>query len=162
MRTPFRVLEEILENTVQILGLLRKGSRATKLAFELPRITRKGKPMANFELPNDQVVTVTIKATNSAGVTEPIPSGDTFTATSSNPTSLGVAIGADAAGNPALILTPLVQNSPGLAVTVADSAGLAKASLLVDVVDDVTPANLVLDVADATHVSQPVPTATGP
>lgn len=162
MRNPYRLLEEILANTVHILGILRRGSRATRLALEIPSITRRGKLMANFELPNDQVATILIKATNSGGVTEPVPTGDTFTALSSNAASLGAAIGADGSGNPAVVLTPLVRVSPGITVTVSDSAGLAQASIIVDIVEDVTPANLVLDVADATHVSQPVPTAPGP
>ena len=118
--------------------------------------------MPNFELMNDEVVTITIKTTNSAGVTEPVPAGDVFSVVSSNPASLGAAIGHDAAGNPAVVLTPLVKVSPGLTITVSDSAGLAVDAQIVDIVEDVTPTNIVLDLADATHVAQPVPTAPGP
>jgi hypothetical protein len=117
--------------------------------------------MPNFELPNDEVVTIGIQTTNSAGAVEPVPTGDVFTVASSSP-SLGVAIGATAAGNPAIVLTPLVQASPGITVTVSDSAGLKLATQVIDIVPDVTPANIVLDVADATHTTQPVPTAPGP
>lgn len=117
--------------------------------------------MPNFELPNDEVVTIDIESTNSAGVVEPLPAGDTFTVTSSSP-SLGAAIGVGSAGGPAIVLTPTVQESPNITVTVTDSAGLTQVVLLVDIVQDVTPTNLVLDVADATHVSQPVPAAPGP
>lgn len=118
--------------------------------------------MANYELLNDQQVTVTIKTTDSSGKVEPYPPGDIFSVVSSNPASLGAAIGADAAGNPAVILTPLVQASPGLTFTVSDSAGLAVAIQAVDIVADTTDTNIVLDLADATHVSQPVPTNPGP
>ena len=159
MRDPFRWLAAWLS---KIIPSDPVGCAAVRLAFELPTTIRKGLPMANFELPNDEVSTITIKATNAGGVTEPIPAGDAFTATSSNPASLGAVIGLDSAGNPALVLTPLVAASPGLVVTVADSAGLAKAILIVDIVPDVTPANLILDVADATHVSQLIPAAPGP
>lgn len=137
--------------------------RATKIALEIPtRRKKKGKIMANYELPNDEVDTITIKTQNSAGVTEPVPTGDVFSVTSDHPASLGTAIGTDAGGNPALVLTPLVQVSPGITVTVTDSAGLKMATLVVDIVMDVTPTNIVLDTADATHVSQPVPTNPGP
>lgn len=136
---------------------------AAQIALELPiRRNTQGDIMPNFELPNDEVVTITIKTTTSSGSVVPVPSGDTFTATSSNPASLGVAVGTDASGAPAIVLTPLVQASPGLTVTVADSSGLAQASQIVDIVADVTPANVVLDLADATHTSQAVPTNAGP
>jgi hypothetical protein len=136
--------------------------KATKIVLALPTYTRKGKPVPNFELPNDEVVTIPIQTTDSAGTVEPVPTGDVFTAVSSLPASLGVAIGATASGSPALVLTPLVQASPGITVTVSDSAGLVQAVQLVDIVPDVTDTNILLDVADATHVSQPVPTAPGP
>jgi len=128
----------------------------------LPARTRRGKPMPNFELPNDEVVTITIQTTNASGTVEPVPTGDVFTVVSSNPASLGAAVGQDAGGNPAVVLTPLVQTSPNITITVSDSAGLAALTQLVDIVADVTDTNIILDLADATHVSQPVPAATGP
>lgn len=137
--------------------------KPTQVALELPmRRTKKGKLMPNYELPNDEVDTITIKTQNSVGTTEPIPTGDVFSVTSDKPASLGTTIGKDAGGNPAVVLTPLVQVSPGITVTVSDTAGLKVATLVVDIVQDVTPTNIVLDTADATHVSQPVPTSPGP
>jgi hypothetical protein len=116
----------------------------------------------NLELLNDQVLTIPILTTNSAGTVEPPPAGDTFSVISSAPASLGAAIGKTAAGNPAVVLTPLVQASPNITITVSDSAGLAQAIQICDIVVDANPTNVVLDTADATHVSQPVPTAPGP
>jgi hypothetical protein len=116
----------------------------------------------NFELNNDAVYTLPILTTNSAGTVEPPPAGDTFTVVSSNPASLGAAIGKTAAGGPAVVLTPLVQASPNITVTVSDSAGLIQAVQICDIVVDVSDTNVVLDTADATHTSQPVPTAPGP
>ncbi len=137
--------------------------RSTKIALELPtRKTKESKLMSNFELPNDEVVTITIKTTNEAGVVEPYPPGDVFSVVSSNPTSLKAVIGTDAGGNPAVVLTPLVQASPNITVTVTDSAGLSQAVQIVDIVPDVTDTNIVLDVADAVKTPQAVPTATGP
>lgn len=117
--------------------------------------------MPNFEIPNDQVWTFTIKTANAVGTVEPAPAGDVFTVASSS-ASLGVAIGTDASGAPAVMVTPLVQLSPGISVTVSDSAGLAQFVQVFDIVEDVTPTNVVLDLADGTHVAQPVPAATGP
>ncbi len=137
--------------------------RPVKIALGLPRrVTKRGKVMANFELLNDEVVTIPILTDDAAGAAVPPPSGDVFTATSSNPTSLGVAIGATASGAPAVVLTPLVQVSPGLVVTVSDSKGLSSFALTVDIVADTTPKAIILDIADATEVSQPVPTSAGP
>lgn len=133
-----------------------------RIVLELPALTRKGKKMPNFELASDEVATITIKTVNAAGSVEPYPAGDVFTAVSSNAASLGAAIGADASGNPALILTPLVQASPGISVTVSDSTGLVQAVQLVDIVVDVKPTNVVLDIADAVLSSQTTPTAPGP
>lgn len=118
--------------------------------------------MPNFELPNDEVVTITIQTTNASGTVEPVPAGDVFTVVSSNPASLGATVGQDAGGNPAVVLTPLVAASPNITITVSDSAGLAALTQLVDIVTDVTDTNIILDLADAKHVSQPVPTAPGP
>lgn len=118
--------------------------------------------MPNFELPNDEIVTVSILTQNGAGATEPPPASDTFMVTGSNPASLNAVLGTDAAGGPAVVMNALVKSSPGLTVTVSDSAGLAQYVLTVDIVEDVTPTNIVLDVADATHTSQPVPAAPGP
>lgn len=143
--------------------LYRLFHEPTAIALEVPtRRTKRGKVMPNYELPNDEIDTITIKTQNAAGATEPIPSGDVFSVTSDHPASLGTAIGTDKGGNPALVLTPLVQASPGINVTVSDTAGLKVATLVVDIVQDVTPTNIVLDTADATHVSQPVPSNPGP
>lgn len=118
--------------------------------------------MANYELPNDEIDTITIKTQNAAGTTEPAPAGDVFTVVSSNPASLNAVLGTDAGGAPAVVMNALVQESPGITVTVSDSAGLSAFVLTVDIVVDVTPTNIILDIADATHTSQAVPTAPGP
>lgn len=115
--------------------------------------------MPNYELFNDTVAAIPIQTTNSQGVVEPPPAGDTFTAVSSSP-SLGAAIVTTPAL--ALVLTPLVQASPGITVTISDSAGLKVATQLVDIVADTTDTNIILDLAGAQTTSQSVPTAPGP
>lgn len=156
------LVNQVLAGEQIIEGLFPPPSKATHISVELPSIKRKdtGK-MANFEINDDWVVTATIKTTDAAGDTEPVPAGDVFSAASSSP-SLGVAIGADANGNPAVVMTPMVQASPNITVTVSDSAGLAMASFVVDIVPDVTPTNIVVDLSGATHTTQATPTAPGP
>ena len=81
--------------------------------------------MSNYELNDDWVVSIPIVTQNSAGVAEPAPSGDVYTAVSSNPASLNVVVGFMADGTtPAVVMNALVQASPGITVTLTDSAGL--------------------------------------
>lgn len=160
-----QILAALTEQTAlinQILGWAVSPPAPTQIVLALPTITRKGVLVPNYELKDDTVATVPILTTNSAGVVEPPPTGDIFSVTSSNPASLTAAIGQTAAGNPAVVLTPLVQASPGLTFTVSDSAGLKVATQIVDIVQDTTPTNIILDLADATTVPQPVPTPPGP
>jgi hypothetical protein len=150
---------EIVSSWQQIIeALYRSFHKPTRIALELPAIQgKKGNPMSNYELNNDTFATVTIKTTNSAGVTEPYPPGDVFSVVSSDPAKLGVAIGTDKAGNPAVVITPLVQVAPGVTVTVTDSSGLSQYVQIVDVVMDTTDTNIVLDMAGAVLTPQPVP-----
>jgi hypothetical protein len=114
----------------------------------------------NFELPNDSVWTFPIVTMTALGTFEPVPAGDVPTVTSSNPVSMTAV--ASAAAPWTCTVTPLVQLSPGLTVTVADSAGLAPNTYTIDIVADVTPTNVGLDMTAGTHVAQPVPAAPGP
>lgn len=129
-----------------------------RIRLALPLMTKKdtGQIMANFEIPNDIIATIPILVDDAAGEPVPAPAGDVFTAVSSSP-SLGVAINGSS-----LVLTPLVQASPGISVTVSDSAGLASFTQIVDIVQDTTPKAITLDLAHVTGAPQPVPTATGP
>ncbi len=118
--------------------------------------------MANFELLDDEILTVPILTQTASGTTEPAPTGDVFTVVSSNPASLNAVIGTTTAGAPAVVLNALVMASPGLTVTVSDSAGLAIFAQIVDIVPDNTPTNIVLDFAHAVAAPQAAPTAPGP
>lgn len=115
---------------------------------------------SNFEIPNDSVWTFPIVTLNANGDFEPVPAGDTPAVASSNPASMTAV--ASAAAPWTCTVTPMVALSPGLTVTVTDSAGLASNVYTFDIVADVTPTNVGLDLADGTHVAQPVPTAPGP
>lgn len=112
--------------------------------------------MANFELLNDQVRTITLKAQNAGGAFEPLPTGDTFTAASSDPTTGNAVMGTDASGAPAVVVNAM-KRAGTWTVTVTDSAGLTAWTQIFDNVDDVTPTALLGDLADSTFTTQPVP-----
>lgn len=133
-----------------------------RIGLSLPTITRNGEIVPNIQLANDTVETITIVTTDAAGTTVPAPAADVFSVVSSNPTSLSASIGKDAAGNPAVVLTPLVQASSGLTVTITDSAGLASDAQGVDIVQDLAPKAIGLSTGTATTAPQAVPTAPGP
>jgi hypothetical protein len=139
--------------------LIAKLLPATHIVLAIPRITRKGKAMPNYELENDKVYTIPIQTAAGDGAIVPPPAGDIFTAVSSSP-SLGVAV----VTSPVLALTatPLVENSPNISVTISDNDGLAVWTQIFDIVTDLTPTNVVLDLAGAITTTQPVPTAPGP
>lgn len=115
--------------------------------------------MADFDLKNDLVYTFTIRVEDAAGDMVPAPTGDTFSVTCSDTASLGVAIGADSSGNPAVVCTPLVPTATAITVTTSDSAGLKVSSNVFDIAADTAPTQIVLDTADAQTAPQAVPTA---
>ncbi len=116
-----------------------------------------------FSLPNTWVVSIPIVEMDAAGTVVPMIGGDTFTAVSSNPASLNSVVGFMADGTtPAAIVNALVVASPGLTVTLNDSAGLPQVVYTFDIIDDLTPVGDALDLANATHTTQARPTAPGP
>jgi hypothetical protein len=118
--------------------------------------------MSNYELNNDEVYAIGILVDNAAGAPVSPPSGDTFSAVSSIPASLGVSV-----SGATLTVTPLVAQhanpaapaAPDLFVTVSDSAGLSSYIQVFDIVTDQTPKAISLNLAGATTTPQPVPTA---
>lgn len=122
----------------------------------------------NFQLYNDKVWTFPLNSQNSAGVAQALPGTANPAAVSSNPASLGAAI--IATGPPtggitgrALVLTPKVQASPGLTVTVTN-AGMAPVIFGVDIVADPDLLTVAVDTvpADITTAPQSIPVAPGP
>jgi hypothetical protein len=154
-----RKLDRILELLEAAPG---QSNPATRITLALPSITRNGALVANYELANDTVATISIVTTDAAGATVPAPASDVFSVTSSAPTSLTAAIGKDANGNPAVVLTPLVQVSEGLSITITDSAGLTSDAQGIDIVQDLAPKAIGLNLTTASVTAQTVPTAPGP
>lgn len=131
--------------------------RPVRLSLALPQIPGET-DVANFQLKNDVVLTIAIQAKDANGVLAPLPPADTFTVVSSDPSSLNAVIGADASGNPAVVLNAAKQAASGISVTLSDSHGLTPFTLVVDVVSDVSVAvSLFLDPTTGTTTSQPPP-----
>lgn len=156
------LLLKILERVKSIEHVVKRKPNHISLGF--PTLTRKDDgTVANFELANDMVASIPILVDDAAGDPVPAPSGDVFSAVATGPagsTPDGLQVAVDGSNN--LVLTPTVRVSPGWSVTVSDSSGLAAFTLPVDIVEDTTPKAITLDVAAATEVAQPVPTAPGP
>jgi hypothetical protein len=137
----------------------RRNFGPPRIVFDLPTLTRKGVTMANYQLQNDEILTCRVNAINADGLVQPIPAGDTFTISVSDPTKLNAVLGADAAGNVTISVNALVRAATGITVTLTDSSGLAAAAQVFDIVGDVKPIGLTFDLADATNVPQDVPPA---
>jgi hypothetical protein len=157
--TPWRPPPTTRQLIVEILDIVTKlqppaSPKAVRISLLLPTITQEGKHMPNFELKNTQVATVGIVARDADGDIVPAPAGDVFSAVSSDPASLGVAVN----GNNT-VWTPLKRAAAGITVTVSDSAGLAVDVQIVDIVADLTPKTVGLDLAGATFADQPEPAA---
>ena len=144
----------------QIIAFLSP-KRPAHIVLALPIITRNGNLMANFELADDTVAAIAIHVTDASGVVVPAPVGDIFSALSSDGTKLTATIGAmpsgPMVGAVALILTPMVKLASGLTVTVTDTSALTSFVLMVDIVMDLTPKAITLDVVDAVFTPQAVP-----
>jgi hypothetical protein len=143
--------------------LRRDLPRATTIALGFPIVSRKDdNSMANFELPSDSVATIPIVTLDAEGVAVPPASGDTFTAVATGPAgSTAGALVATVTGS-SLVLTPTVDASAGWTVVVSDADDLTSFSLAVDIVADLTPKAISLNVTGATFTPQPTPTAPGP
>lgn len=114
------------------------------------------------QINDDWVLSIPLVTENAAGGVVTAPPGDTYAA-STDSASLAASIGTMGDGNtPALILTPMVVASTGITVTVTDSTGLAAYVDMWDIVPDVGPVKLDIDMSASTHIMQPTPTNPGP
>lgn len=113
--------------------------------------------MANFELKNINIATIPVLTVDSAGDKVPAIAGDIFSVVSSDPTKMTAVMGVDGTGAPAIVLTPMVKLAPGLTATVTDTDNLTSDVQIVDIVSDLTPAAVSLDLAGATFTVQPAP-----
>ncbi len=116
--------------------------------------------MATTVLLNNKVTSINLVFENATGAVVSAPAGDSFSAVSSAPTSLGAAMAGNAT-SPVLVLTPLVQAGTGYTVTVTDTKGIAPSVFTFNITPDPSIATqLVLGFVNA--VAQPIPAAPGP
>ncbi len=114
----------------------------------------------NFQVYNNKIWTFPLRCQNAAAVSQPFPAGSSFAVVSSNPASLTAAATA-VTGGYNLVLTPKVQASPGLTVTVT-TAGMAPAVFMVDIVADPNLLSVVVDTTAPTTTPLAIPVAPGP
>jgi hypothetical protein len=120
--------------------------------------------MANYELANDMVDDIMITVVDGHGDIVPAPAGDVFTVTSSDAATVNAIIATmpsgPNAGKPSLRINALKQLSTApITLTVSDADGLQSSVLVVDVVADLTPKSITLDVVDAIHTAQAIPSS---
>ncbi len=119
--------------------------------------------MANYELANDSIDDIMITVVDAAGTIVPAPTGDAFSVVSSDPASVNAVIATMPSGpntgTPSLRINAMKQLASAITATVSDNDGLQSFVLTIDVVADLTPKAINLDVVDAIHTPQPVPAA---
>jgi hypothetical protein len=114
--------------------------------------------MPTYRLLTGDRDTISLKAANPiTGKFEPLPKGNTYSLTNSDPASLNAIMGIDHAGGPALVINTLGGPAENIQVTVSDSSGLTPVTLMVDIVPSPPPRRLDLDVANAVHAPQAEP-----
>lgn len=107
--------------------------------------------MANYDLKNDSIDSIPIGGKDSAGDLVPLPAGSTISVKNSDPTSLDATISGET-----LVLRALVPLASGITVEIDDGT-LTPYTLVVDIVADLTPTSVALDLGAIEHTSQPVP-----
>jgi len=112
--------------------------------------------MANYELANDSIDTIPIMGMDAAGDAVPLPAGTTPTLINGDPASLNAVV-----SGTNLVINALVPSAANISLEVDDGT-LTPFRFVVDIVADVTPTSVTLDLAHVTHASQPVPAAPAP
>lgn len=112
--------------------------------------------MANYQLMNDSVDRIPIMGMDGAGDLVALPSGSTPTLKNSDPASLNAIID----GND-LVINALVDTASNITVEIDDGT-LKPFSFVLDIVEDVEPTSVALNLTAVTHTSQPRPTPAVP
>lgn len=131
--------------------------RPVKIVLVLPLIEKQGVIMPNLEIGVNSTEYVPIQTKDAEGNVVPPPAGDTFTATSSDPSitaSVGVMPSGPLQGQVAAVLAAGAAEASNVTVTVSDADGLTVATQVCDVVAG-PPKSIFLDVTDAVNVPNP-------
>lgn len=112
--------------------------------------------MANYSLANDDVQTIPIMGKDAAGDLVALPAGRTPTLVNSDPASLNAVInGTD------LVINALVDTASNITVEIDDGT-LQPFMFVIDIVEDVAPTSVALDLSSVTHAPQARPTPATP
>jgi hypothetical protein len=111
--------------------------------------------MANIQLPNDVVRRYTIHANDVAGDPVALPPGRTPTLVNSAPTELHAVIDTDGVS---LLVNALVNTATGISVEIDDGT-LTPFTMVFDIVEDLAPTSVVVDLTKFTDTAQPRPSA---
>jgi hypothetical protein len=146
-RDQVSVLAQRPQVALQLMFWRRKRERA-EAARQLILLNLHGAaPMATFQIVNDMVATVPLKAVDQAGRDVPLPTGTTASGSDDAVATVAVSV---TTGGDSLVLTPV---APAGAMVVTVTNGGLTATLAVDVVAPVVTA-LVFDTADATFAAK--------
>jgi hypothetical protein len=114
--------------------------------------------MPRIALLTNEVATISLKAAHPiTGKFEPLPKGNTYSLTNSDPASLNAIMGIDHVSAPALVINALSEPADNIEVTVSDSSGLTPVTLMVDIAPSPHTQRLDLDVTNAVRTPQAVP-----
>lgn len=113
--------------------------------------------MAAYTLRNNSVDNVPIMGVDEAGDIVSIPTSFTPVIKNSNPLALRAIVGVAPVGGPALVMNALTTLAKGIVVEV-DVGALAPYILIVEIVMDLSPVQITLDIEHATHTHQSIPT----
>lgn len=154
-----------LDQIIAMLSAPAPDMGPRRIWLALPTITQNGVEMSSIVLQETDTYNITLVRLNDATkAPEPFPAGTKFTVVASSP-ALGVSIGADASGNPSVLLNAVTLpsvNTMGMNFTVTDDQGDVAAIQAVDYPTPPQVNDISLDVAHAVVGVQAAPTVPGP
>lgn len=139
----------------------KRRRRPVRIVLTLPVLVKRGVIMPNLEIPINSTEYVPIQTKDADGNIVPPPPGDTFTATSSDPSitpSISAMPSGPLQGALATALLTGATEASNVTITVSDADGLAVATQVCDVVAG-PPKTIFLDVSDAVNVPNAPPAA---
>lgn len=110
--------------------------------------------MANYQLKNDAIDTIPVMGKDAAGDPVALPIGRTPTLVNSDPQSLNAIMD----GNN-LVINALVDTATNITLEIDDGT-LTPFVFEIDIVEDLDPTSVVLDLTNVTHATQPRPSST--
>lgn len=114
--------------------------------------------MANYQLLNDHIDVIPILGRDPAGDLVPLPAGVVPSLKNGDPASVAAVISPIASGGYSLDINALVPAATNISIEIDDGT-LTPYTLVVDVVSDIIPTSVGLNLQAVTFTTQPVPLA---